>query len=244
MNIDTPTIDRIVAGVLNQLSADRNGARGDVATAGNVSREASPSATETGSFFIDATVVTADVFLDALNNGASHVVVAERAIVTPAAQDAARERGVRIVRSGDRLPSLGFAAHSKYAAKPDDTTATSSLLIVVRHTDAVDRLCDDVHHQWRRELLGCPDDAAAFAISAICRSDAATVVILTEQAHRAACLSNRNESIKAVAVSEIGSVREIKQQLRANVWCVDPSERSWFELRNLLRAIGTQGERR
>ncbi len=244
MNTDTHTIDRIVAGVLNQLSADGNGVRGDVTTEGDVSREATPIATERESTVINEHVITADVLLDALNDGASRIVVAERAIVTPAAGDVARERGVEIVRSGDRFPERRFAAHLKCTSKQDAVAAMPLRLIVVRSTDAVDRLCENLHPKWERELLGCPDDAAAFAISAVCRGDAAAVVILAEQAHRVACLSNRNESINAVAVSEIGGIRNIKQQLRANVWCVDPTGRSWFELRNLLRAIGAQGEPR
>ena len=38
-------------------------------------------------------------------------------------------------------------------------------------------------------------------------------------------------------VNDAGEVRTIKQQLRANVWCIDPTGRTWFELRNLLRSI-------
>jgi hypothetical protein len=55
--------------------------------------------------------------------------------------------------------------------------------------------------------------------------------------HRAACLANRNAAVKAVAVRDASDVRQVRKQLRANVWCVDPENKRWFELRNLMRAI-------
>jgi hypothetical protein len=62
-------------------------------------------------------------------------------------------------------------------------------------------------------------------------------VILAEQTHRAACLANRHERVKAVAVRDAGEMRAIRKQLRANTWCIDPSGRSWFELRSRLKSI-------
>ena len=101
----------------------------------------------------------------------------------------------------------------------------------------MERLWSDLQGAWRRELLGCPDDAAKLAISAIARGETNTAVILAAQTHRAACLANRNEAVKAVAIRDAADVPVVRKQLRANVWCGDPSGRSWFELRNLMRAI-------
>lgn len=247
MNLDSSTIDRIVAGVLNQLGKGEEIAR-DVFTAesrsrggsaeSSVSREATPSATGD---VIEANVVTADVLLGSMN-GASQVTVGDRAIVTPAAWDAARERGVEIVRSsprpmphgpggkGDREPSNDVS----HGVKP---VGLGALMIVVRNTDVVERVSEEVRSCWRREILGCPDDAASLAISTICRGDADTVVIIAEQTHRAACLANRNERVKAVAVADASDARRVRSQIRANVWCIDPTNRSWFELRNLFSVI-------
>ena len=110
-------------------------------------------------------------------------------------------------------------------------------MIIVQNTDAIDRLWNDLSSTWRRELLGCPDDAAKLATSAVCRGETSTIVIFAEQAHRAACLANRNDRVKAVAIHDAGEVRTIKNQLRANVWCLNPTDRTWFQLKNLLRAI-------
>lgn len=231
MNIDSSTIERIVAGVLKQLAGGGESApRGPAAGTAEVPRRRGRAENVS----ITENVVTAQVLLAHANKDA-RIAVRDRAIITPAAWDAARERGVEIVRASaaehsdaKRVPANGH----REAAK-----TTVPQLIVVQSTDAVERLWEDIRGGWRRELQGCPDDAAAQAISAICRGETSTAVILTTQTHRAACLANRNEKVKAVAVGDAGDVRTIRKQLRANVWCLDPSERSWFELRTLLRAI-------
>jgi hypothetical protein len=110
-------------------------------------------------------------------------------------------------------------------------------LLVVRNTPSVDQLWTDLNGRWKRELLGCPDDAAKLAIGAICRGETSTVVVLAEQTHRAACLCNRNDKVKAAAVTDTADIKAVRKQLRANVWCVDPGQRSYFELKNLFREI-------
>ena len=230
MNLDSTTVDRIVAGVLNQLAGVGDATavasrRDDVVADGNGDSGA----------VLGVDVVTADVLVGALD-GDMRVIVDETAIVTPAAWDAARERGVEVLRRP-------FAGHLKCPAKPGSAPSKSGvsrpLMAVVRNTEALDRLWDELRSNWRRELLDCPDDAAALATSAICRGETDTVVILAEQLHRAACLANRNARIKAVAVRDVGDVRQVRRQLRANAWCLDPTNLSWFELRNLFRAVAT-----
>lgn len=234
MNSDATIIDRIVNGVLTQLSAKGHRVASERPTPSiSVSREATPSDSGTGETIIGDRVVTADVIAIA---GRSHsrLIVDKRAIVTPAAWDLAKEKRIEIVRGNED----GLAAHLKRAAKPELlSNSAHSLMIVVRSTDAVERLWDDLKSSWRRELLGCPDDAAELATSAVCRGESDSVVILAEQTHRAACLANRNERAKAVAICDGSDVRSIRNQLRANIWCLDPTGRSWFELRNTLKAI-------
>lgn len=242
MNVDVQTIDRIVAGVLHQLGAD-----GDHAPAGFTSetrrhgggaehpdsREASPKAGEGDSIVITANIVTANILEEV--QGESGVSVSQRAIITPAAWDIARERGIAITRGEN-----SHATPVKFAAEHVEKCAGSPLLVGVRHTDAVGRLWDDLQETWQRELVGCPDDAVSLAISAICRGETSVVVILAEEVHRAACLANRNERIKAVAVRDAGEVKSVRSEMGANVWCIDPRGRSWFELRNLFRAVDPQ----
>ncbi len=236
MQIDTSIIDRIVAGVLTQLGTGGEGARGHV-TAETQRRGGSAEGVA-----IDANVVTADVLLECMK-GESRILVTERAIVTPAAWDAARERGVEIIKQSPRVTPRGSATQrdpdhrlngESHGALP---VGLELLLIVVRGTNAVEQLGGDLAATWRRELNSNPDEAASCAISAICRGEASTIVIFVEQTHQTACLANRNEQVQAVAIVDPGDVRRVHSQFKANVWCVDPTGRSWFELRNLVRAI-------
>jgi hypothetical protein len=260
MPIDSRTIDRIVAGVLQQLSTNGNGAAVGVAaetrrrgghTEESLSREATPGAggarhtVRADQTVLRANVVTADVLLSAVTGG-SRIVVSDQAIITPAAWDAAREHAIEIARQSPRATPRGYTSAGDESSNQREQTVgpdgarqvgLGPLLIVVKSTDAVARLRDDLRGRWRRELLGWVDDAAALAVSAICRGETATVVVFAEQTHRAACLVNRNERVKGVAIADARDVRAVRMQLRANVWCVDPAGRSWFELRNVLRTI-------
>ncbi len=223
-------IDQIVNGVLKQLGTTGGDAREAISSV------APPAPQRTGTIELADTVITADILSEQIGQ-AGTVAIPKKSIITPAAWDVIRQLGIEVQRPGkvgegqSKLP----AASASGAA---NSTATGRLLIVVRHTDAVDRLWQDLQSSWRRELLGCPDDAAKLAISELLRGDTAGVVILAEQSHRAACFANRHERVKAAAIRDAAEVKLIGKQMKTNVWCIDPTGRSWFELRNIFRAIG------
>jgi hypothetical protein len=222
VKIDEAMIERIVGDVLKQLGAPSGDARAD-ATFGRVPAGRTPSVPD--SAVLSDRVITADLLAERVN-GAAVVTVGLNSLVTPAAHDFLRARGLTLRRAQDKPNSN----HEPMAPLPP-------LLIVVRSTPAVDRLWQDLQATWKRELLGCPDHAAKLAISAITRGEASPVVILAEQTHRATCLANRNEKVKAVAVAEVSCVMAVRKQLRANVWCIDPSHRNWFELRRIASEV-------
>jgi hypothetical protein len=228
---DSTLIDEIVRGVLEQLGGA--GLRTEVQPAPVIHAiPESETPAKSDGVAIAERIITAEVLKEQVH-GSRSVVVNSKALVTPAAWDFIREHGVTLRRNDAKLPpTQGGSATSAAVAT---AAKVAPLLIVVQNTDAVERVWSDLH--WRRELLGCPDDAAKLAIGEISRGGASAVVILAKQTHRAACLTNRNDAAKAVAVRDAGDVPVVRKQLRANVWCVDPSGRSWFELRNLLRAI-------
>jgi hypothetical protein len=225
--LDSAIIDDIVAGVLAQLGGERACAGdGDAVRpqqpGGEPSRVGSP---EPRTIELTERVVTAEI-LESLPGGTQTVIVLPHAIVTPAARDVAGLRGLRIDRAA---PTAG--------APSAGNSTLRSLLIQVHHTAAVARLWDDLHATWRRELLGCPDDAARLAIAELARGAAETVVILAEPAHRAACLANRHERVKAVAIQDAADVAVVRRQLRANVWCLNPVDKPWFELRRIFQSL-------
>jgi hypothetical protein len=229
VSADSALIDRIVQEVLTQLGRDgvRADAKPPVATAVIPAVDAGVQISER--------IVTADVLNERVN-GSRVVVVGPKALVTPAAWDLIRERDLTLRRS-DAKPQVSDAGRATPSDKKPAAVVQRPLLFVIRNTDAVERLWSDLQATWRRELLGCPDDAAKLAISAIARGETNAAVILAEQSHRAACLANRSDAVKAVAVRDAADVPVVRKQLRANVWCVDPTGRSWFELRNLMKAI-------
>jgi len=245
VSLDSATIDRIVSGIMHQISGGEIASRGTgsngiiiKARRDGESSDKSSEVAKAGSIGLSAKVITADV-LEEIANGSS-VRVGEKAIVTPAAWDAAKERGLRIERgtvSQDKLNEPGGSTSAGQSKRESATAIPSNLLIVVHHTDAIDRLRDDLDCSWQRELIGCPDDAAKLAISELSRGGVASVVIFAEQAHRAACLANRHDKVKAVTARDALDVKSARQQLKVNTWCIDPSGRSWFELRNIIKAI-------
>jgi hypothetical protein len=229
---DSTTIDRIVAGVLTQLG-------------GETSRAAEQGTTETRrhgealkversalrQIEFTERVITAALVAE-LPEQTGAVIVDAKAIVTPAAWDVAKLRGLHIDRK-----TTGIAGTAPKHSTLNPQYSTPPLLIIVHHTDAVARLWDDLQSGWKREFLGCPDDAARLAIAEISRGGVSQVVILAEQTHRAACLANRHEAVKAVGIRDIADVQATKTQLRTNVWCLSPKDKSWFELRRLFSSF-------
>ena len=159
-------------------------------------------------------------------NGAKAVRFAPKAVLTPTARDYLRIHKV----------DWTFGAAAGQAAGP---SASAWAALVVRHTPGVEQVLRDLLPGARRELLGCPDDAAKLAIAEVARGGLSNAVVFAGQIHRVACLANRHTAVKAVAVRDAAEVAAVKTQLRANVWCVDPGGRGLFELKNLVKAIIT-----
>ncbi|QDT30994.1 hypothetical protein [Thalassoglobus polymorphus] len=220
MTLSTTTIDRIVANVLSQLS-----------TPDEPVHEVSPSpeeARQPPQHQLSNNVITAEQ-LESIPAGQT-VFVPTKAIITPAAVDVVRERKLTIERTSHSPESQQSKATNQAA------TSNHLSIAIVRHTENVQQAIAELG-DVNKELVSCPDDAAKFAISELCRTGAGTVLIFAEQTHRAACLTNRNSKAKAVVANDSGEVKKIRKQLRANVWCIDPTNRSYFELKNLLKVI-------
>lgn len=215
MPLSTDTIDRIVANVLTQIST-----RTETVKPVEATQTPEPDKIE-----FSERVITAET-LETVSPGAT-ITVNERSIVTPAAKDLIRERKLIVSRSQSLMNS--------------STGGERTSIAVVQYTDGLKRVLSELN-STNKEMFGCPDDAASFAISELCRAGATNVLIFAQQTYRAACLANRNRKAKAVAIRDAGEVKLVRKQLRANVWCIDPSDRSFFELKNLMKVIDTQAK--
>jgi len=208
-------IDRIVAGVLEQLQAP--------AAAAPASR--SPAAANRPLEIHDA-VITAAV-LETRGIVAGPVVFAAKAILTPSAVDFLASRKINWVRSNS-------------AASPN-ATCTTWTVFVSRSTPAVESALDAVARQpgvrWHRELVGCHREAARGGVGALCRGESEGVIAVTGKPEALACYANRNAQVRAAAVETAEQVKRIKRTVGANLFAVDPGEQSVFALRSLLREI-------
>jgi hypothetical protein len=210
MTVDSSLVDRIVHGVLQQMQAPAGG-----------QRPAPSAAPAKGGQEQRLTQQVAGMLEEQASKGVTAILVSPRAVITPAAVDVLRSRKLAIRR--------------EVAPASSPMTASKLLVIVVRNTPVVERLCRQ--KPWRRELLGCPDDAAKLATSALTRGEVERVIVFAAQTHRAACLANRHTQVKAVAVSSQDDLRGALDTLRVNVLCIDPTNRGDFEVGRLVETF-------
>ncbi len=178
---------------------------------------------------IDEPVITEDVLADITTNG-KPIQIGPQAVLTPTARDFLKSHNVNWIRA---------------AAGGATSTTRCWKAFIVQETEAAKQAIAELQRStsvtWQQELADCTDQAAQAAIDAICRAECEGVVILAKAAQRVACLANRNERVRASVVTDVRSVGTIRKCLGANVYVVCPRGRSFVELRNILRAVGSIG---
>jgi hypothetical protein len=221
-------IDRIVAGVLEQLRLPVDAAPRPAGSAS--SPEMPPPAPKT-TLEIREDVITA-ALLEERGISFGPILIAAKSVLTPSARDFLAKRKVDWKRVPPNQMTAGL--RGKWLA------------IVTRSTPAVaaalDSISQDAAPEWNRELAGCHREAVSRAISALCRGECDAVVVFTGKPEAAVCRANRNPNVRAAAVTAATRVKTLMQDLGANLFAVDPAERSAFELRNLLRELGSAGK--
>ncbi|MFN9372002.1 MAG: hypothetical protein ACK6D3_09000 [Planctomycetaceae bacterium] len=175
---------------------------------------------------ISERVITAEVLLRDLR-GARRVVIAPKALLTPTANDVIRTRRLDIVRQSAQ-------------ATPSSTSRRRWVILVGQSLPAVTAAVG----AWRTAggrletaLVGTAAEAAARAISAICRGEADEVLVISAQPESVACLANRNEAVRGVVLVEAAAVARLRESLRPNVWVVDAAPRGGFDLSSLLSQL-------
>jgi hypothetical protein len=212
-------VDRIVAGVLEQLHAP--------ATAAPASRAAAAN----GSLEIPDVVITAAV-LETRGIVAGPVVFAAKAIVTPSAVDFLSSRKIGWTRTAG-------------AATPNMSSATWSVLISCSTpavVSALDALAQQSGIRWQRQLVGCHRESARLAVGALCRGECDGVIAVTGKPEALACYANRNAKVRAAVVDTAERAKRVKAAVGANLFAVDPAEQSVFSLRSVLREIVSTGQ--
>lgn len=217
MNFTPEQVDLIVQRVLEHLNAAAARPSSAIVTTASTKPAARSEAVR-----IEAQVVTQAVLAGSVN-GHARVSIGAKAILTPSARDFVRARGIEVVRES-----------SSRATKP----ALRWQVIVSKTTP---QLASALHalKQSRGDttLSGQPAEAAALAISALCRGEAERVVVFSDQPELAACLANRNDRVRAAAVADEVSVERVRKSLPANLLAIDPSGKGVHELKSLLKAF-------
>lgn len=151
------------------------------------------------------------------------------AIITPSAKDFLREN------------RIGWKHESRSSVKT--TSHSAWKVFVVTPSEQVENLLKEIqkgNQGIEVKLSSDMNEAVSEAVSGICRADFDSGVILTDSPEEAACLSNRQEKVKAVSVSSIENTKRIRENWEPNLYCLMPAGSSYFELRNLLRTITGQ----
>ena len=220
--MDDRLVDQIVSEVLARL-----GGRPTVRAAAD-RPSVPPAAAERPNcpLVLDEAVVTAETLEQRLN-GHTQLAVGRRTVLTPSARDVLRAKGIE------------WSRHA--GSKPAGPGTGAWLAIISRATPAVEQLIAESAGPWRSELTGTVEEAAARAVNAACRGEAAGIVVFSDRSEAVACRANRNPGVRAGAVLDAGGVAAAVRSIGANVLCVAPEGRSYFELRNILRAFTAMG---
>jgi hypothetical protein len=164
--------------------------------------------------------------LAASATGVEDVRIDAKAILTPTARDFVKQHGIRIVREG-AAPARATATIRWQALV---TKSTSQIAAAIDGLSPFGVVCEV-------RLSGVPAEAAAQAISALCRAEVQQVVVFSDQPELVACLANRNDKVHAAAASDIAAIERVRRHLQANLLALDPAAKSVHELKTLLKAF-------
>lgn len=219
--MSTPAIDRdmiqgLVAEVLRRIHAQTAGqptaqAPASPSTSSTpASSYGAPQSVATGPA-LGERVITAAV-VQGLPAGSGRVAIAARAVVTPAAADAARERGIDLVRT-----TTG-AASSTRAALPFFIAHAHCRLDAAPRAAAIARAVPAAQQLPATGLAEVIDALAAHA-----SRDGARGILLTSRPAVAVILANRSTSLRAVTGRDQAALTAAISDCGANLLVADPA---------------------
>ncbi len=227
--VDQALIEQIVSNVLAQLqpASVRPVAETPKSAPKTTTVEKLMTVEKSAVIELTASIITAGLLEETARAGQS-LKIGRRSILTPSARDWLHTKRIDWSRI-DKL-AAGGSSMTKGAARWQ--------LIVQTVTPTVKALQDGLKRQpegWKIELVGQPVEAATLAIGAINKAEHDGVVIVSEYAEIIACRSNRNERVRAAVISDRKQLEMTMQHLGVNVICINPTGRTFVEMRNLLR---------
>lgn len=162
--------------------------------------------------------------------GAREIQVSSDALITPAAKDELRDRGVQIVRG-----------QTNSTTKTTERSATSLVIGTVEATTGkfatvIDQAVAGLRKQKQQieQLPRLPLSEQIDALVDPVVRGGRRGVLVTSEVSAALCLANRHGAVRAVLGTTKQNVRRDVEQLAANLLVVDPAARSTFEVMQLI----------
>lgn len=225
--LDERLVDQIVSGVLERLQGRSETVRAPVPQPQSAAAGQKQDIPLPDDIVLSERVITGDL-LERSVNGHRRIQIAAKAVLTPSAREFLRKSDVEWSRlDGQASRSAG---------------ASLWKAIVLQAPPVVTGAVEDMMRSgWQRELVGSAREAVEQVSSSICRGEAAGVVVFSEQADAIVCRANRNEKVRGAVASDVKHLDAIRREMGANLIGIRPQGRSYFELRNLLRAFSGNG---
>ena len=219
MNVNPSEIERIVREVLSSLTAPHLAS----ATANSSQAVATTTA---ASVSLRESVIG----LEALRGVPSEVTaiqVSSKAVVTPAARDWLRDRGVAITRGGEITTKPASATTSPVIAQPANASVAQALprLFIAGAVDWLPGLSKQLCPKQTKLADRVADDASVVrAIAVAIRSGYRSGLALVEAPHSALWQSARDDMLRPAVVSQWSDLAEIFREVPVNLLIV-PSKR-------------------
>ena len=234
MNLAGIDIDEIVRNVLKEIqykSADSSSVSATkIPVAKAAAKEKAP---QSNTVRIEGRVVTADL-LSEYRKRSSRIQLDSKAIITPAARDYIKEQGLQIAME----PQPEQATSQK-----TESGTGKYLSLVVQSCDALESATASVSRQigsgWNQEIIETTEQAAERAKQEIQSGKCKVVLIFSEKTATAACLVNRNEKLRGVAIRRASDVSDVAE-LNANIVCIPGCGLSFVDYRNILKSVVTK----
>jgi hypothetical protein len=175
-------------------------------------------------------VLTADDLRLSLN-GHREVILTPRAIITPLAQEHLRTNGIAVQRADEDRPV--DKAHWAYVQERPHPTVQSAALALQREGLSLREMPvkgDPGCCHWARAVAEC-----------VARGDCQGGVVFCDDPGLVCCVSNKVGGLRAAAVANVAQAARATLSLGANLLAVEMPGRTFFEVRQILRALCRSG---
>ena len=157
---------------------------------------------------------------------ARRIVVAPDAVLTPAARDWLRERGVEVVRS-ESSPLKSQNRGTSLTLAVSESEYDPGMLIQALRRGGI-----DVSMLPQSELVASIQEMVSGVVQ-----DGRPGLMFTNNLPLALCLANRQRGIRAVEGRDAAQTREAIKSVGANLVIVNPTGRALFELVGICREL-------